>query len=154
MAALLAVPLGQPQHLPPGQVRVRVRALNPGRNTFWMRQVFVDNPPAGYVSVDDIMEAQPHLQDLLNTQLPCMAKVVMRVQLSEESFDPIDGEREVIFSERRFATVPMLVRPLADPGSVAMWLQEVEGLLRIVLSMLGSTTPSRARGHHRLADLH
>ena len=116
MAALPAVPLGQPQHLSPGLVRVRVRALNPGRNTFWMRQAFVDNPPAGYVSVDDIMEAQPHLQDLLNTQLPFMAKVVMRVQLSEESFDPIDGEREVIFSERRFATVPMLVRPLADPA--------------------------------------
>ena len=81
-----------------------------------MRQAFVDNPPASYVSVDDIMEAQPHLQDLLNTQLPFMAKVVMRVQLSEESFDPIDGEREVIFSERRFATVLMLVRPLADPA--------------------------------------
>ena len=117
MAALPPpVLVGMPRNPQPVPARVRARALNPGRNTFWMRQVFVDNPPNGYVSVDNIMDALPLLQELLITQLPFMAKVVMRVQLSEESFDPIDGEREVVYSERRFATVPMLVRPLADPA--------------------------------------
>ena len=111
MAALPAIAVGgvrDPQG--PAGAHARVRALNPQRNTFWMRQVQIDAPAGGFLDLDSIREAQPFLQDLLETQLPFMAKVIMHMQLSEEN-----ATGQVVYSRRRVATVPMLVRPLARP---------------------------------------
>ena len=117
MAALPNEPAVGPVYVPqgPDDVLVNVRALNPRQNTFWIRQVMIDAPRGRYVSLDSIRRAQPFLQDLLATQLPFMAKVIMRYALSEEIVEPATGARNVVYSERRSSTVPMLVRPLANP---------------------------------------
>ena len=106
MAALPAVPLG-PVHdvLGPG-ADVRVRALNPRRNTFWIRQIFIESAFGDYVDLDSIRQARPFLQELLQTQLPFMVKITMHYRLSEEFANPENGELEVLYSERRMATVP------------------------------------------------
>ena len=115
MAALPAVPLG-PVHdvLGPG-ADVRVRALNPRRNTFWIRQIFIESAFGDYVDLDSIRQARPFLQELLQTQLPFMVKITMHYRLSEEFANPENGELEVLYSERRMATVPYPLHPLADP---------------------------------------
>ena len=117
MAGLPVAPAVPPVYDPrgPDDVEVNVRALNPQRNTFWIRQIMIDAPRGRYVSLDSIRRALPFLRDLLETQLPFMVKVIMHYSLSEEVFDPETGARNVVYSERRTATVPMLVRPLANP---------------------------------------
>ena len=117
MAGLPVAPAVPPVYDPrgPDDVEVNVRALNPQRNTFWIRQIMIDAPRGRYVSLDSVRRALPFLRDLLETQLPFMVKVIMHYSLSEEVFDPETGARNVVYSERRTATVPMLVRPLANP---------------------------------------
>ena len=143
MAALPAIAVGEVHDARgPVDARVRVRSLNPQRNTFWLRQVLIDSP-GGFVDLDSIRGAQPFLQDLLETQLPFMVKVVMRCQLSEEIVDAA-GEVQVVYSERRTATVPSLVRPLANPD---------ERLRRYVVSVAQRTIEDRlehARFHNSL----
>ena len=111
-----AVPLDEAQPVEAAPAVARIRSLNPRSNTFWIRQIFFDAPPGQYLSVESLMLARESLQDLLTVQLPFMVKIIMHIRLSEEIVDPVSGERETVYSERRIATVPMLVRPLADPG--------------------------------------
>ncbi|OLP75207.1 hypothetical protein AK812_SmicGene45032 [Symbiodinium microadriaticum] len=111
-----AVPLDEAQPVEAAPAVARIRSLNPRSNTFWIRQIFFDAPPGRYLSVESLMLARESLQDLLTVQLPFMVKIIMHIRLSEEIVDPVSGERETVYSERRIATVPMLVRPLADPG--------------------------------------
>ena len=66
------------------------------------------------MSAENIRDAQPLIQDLLVTQLPFFAKVVVHYRLSEDSVGD-DGVVNTIYSQRRTATVPLLVRPLANP---------------------------------------
>ncbi|CAE7702831.1 unnamed protein product [Symbiodinium sp. CCMP2592] len=139
-----AVPLDEPRAAVAQPAAARVRSLNPQRNTFWLRQISLDAPPGQYLSVESLRLAQESMQDLLTVQLPFMVKIVMRVRLSEEIVDPESGEREIVYSERRIATVPSLVRPLANPD---------ERLRRYIVSMAQRTLEDRlehARFHNSL----
>jgi len=86
-----------------------------------------------------------------------MVKIITGIRLSEEVVDPATGERrEIVHSERRIATLPMLVRALANPDetlrryivSVARRTLEVS---KIAWSMLGSTVRSRTSSACRYA---
>ncbi|CAE7377172.1 unnamed protein product, partial [Symbiodinium sp. CCMP2592] len=139
-----AVPLDEPRAAVAQPAAARVRSLNPQRNTFWLRQISLDAPPGQYLSVESLRLAQESMQDLLTVQLPFMVKIVMHVRLSEEIVDPESGEREIVYSERRIATVPSLVRPLANPD---------ERLRRYIVSMAQRTLEDRlehARFHNSL----